>query len=338
MKILFVHQGLQSFVQKDLDILRSAHDVRPLQFTGRRGLPRNLLPDLWQLCQGVLWCDLTFSWFGKLHAFFAVLFSKILGKKSVVVAGGDDVANCIIAGRPYGLCADPVGKWFAYFIFRQADLVVAISEYNWHETITNTSADPGKVVLVPHGFDGDVFHRLSGIHRENAVVTIGTVDQESYDRKGLRLFVEAARLLPDSSFLLIGPHIDGAVRKLRSLAPGNVTLTGGLYGDSLLKLLSRCSVYVKASEWESFGCSLAEAMLCECVPVVSRRTALPEVVGDCGFYVDKLEPKELAEKIKLGLQNPQVGKMARERIIKNFPLGRRKEELLKAVSLLGDQG
>ncbi len=38
MKILFVHQGLQSFVQKDLNILSSVHEVRAIQFTGRRGL------------------------------------------------------------------------------------------------------------------------------------------------------------------------------------------------------------------------------------------------------------------------------------------------------------
>jgi len=338
MRILFIYSSLQTFVQKDLNILRSVHEVRPVQFTGRRGLARNLFPDLRQLWQGALWCDLTFSWFGKLHAFFAVLFSKVLSKKAIVVAGGDDVANCIVAGRPYGLCADPIGKWFAYFTFRQANLVITISEYNWHETITNTGANPDKVVLVPHGFDGDVFHRLSGIHRENAVATIATVDQENYHRKGLRLFVEAARLVPDVPFFLVGPHTDGTAHKLRSLTPNNVTLTGGLYGDRLLAVLSRCGVYVQVSEWESFGCSVAEAMLCECVPVVSRHAALPEVVGDCGFYVDSLEPSKLAIKIQEALQAPrETGRRARQRIVENFPLEKRRQELLTAIASLDEK-
>ena len=81
MRVLFVHQGLQSFVQKDLDILRSAHQVRELHFAGLKDVPA-----VWQ---GAAWADVTFSWFGKLHTFFAVLFSKLLGKKAVVVAGGD---------------------------------------------------------------------------------------------------------------------------------------------------------------------------------------------------------------------------------------------------------
>lgn len=73
LKILFIHQGLQSFVQKDLDILRSAHEVCEVWFGGLRSVPA--------ICSGAKWADVTFSWFGKLHAFFAVLFSKLLGGK-----------------------------------------------------------------------------------------------------------------------------------------------------------------------------------------------------------------------------------------------------------------
>ena len=82
---------MQSFVKKDLDILREKHEIHILKFTGINNMFFNLLPDLWKLLKGITWCDATFSWFGKLHAFFAVIFSKLLGKKSIVVSGGDDV-------------------------------------------------------------------------------------------------------------------------------------------------------------------------------------------------------------------------------------------------------
>lgn len=335
LKILFIHSGLQSFVEKDLDILRSTHEVRSLNFTSRKGIARYLIPDLLQLLLGVFWCDLTFSWFGKLNGFFGVLFSKILGKKGVVVAGGDDVANCIVGGRPYGLCADAIGKWFAYFTFRNADLVITISEYNKCETLTNTGVARERVALVPHGFDGYLFCKLNGISRDNSVVTVATVDQESFCRKGLRLFLESAGLLPDVLFFMVGPDTDGTAHKLASISPSNVTLTGGLYGEELIALLSRCRVYVQASEWESFGCSVAEAMLCQCVPVVSRYTALPEVVGDCGIYLNELTPTELAKKIQEAQNRPELGKMARERIMRLFPLERRKQDLLRAVEEVG---
>lgn len=84
MRILFVHQGLQSFVAKDLDVLHSANYVRGIPFRGTRDVPAVL--------NGAPSADLAFCWFGKLHAFFAVLFCRLLGKKAVVVAGGDEVA------------------------------------------------------------------------------------------------------------------------------------------------------------------------------------------------------------------------------------------------------
>lgn len=90
MKILFVHQGLQPFVKKDLDILQETHEVRCIEL---KGSFVDIAGNIIHLWAGVVWCDLTFSWFGKLHAFFAVLFSKMLRKKSIVIAGGDDVAR-----------------------------------------------------------------------------------------------------------------------------------------------------------------------------------------------------------------------------------------------------
>lgn len=99
MKILFVHQKMMSFVENDLEILRSAHQVIELHFKGLHDIP--------SILKGTIWADMIFSWFGKLHALFAVLFSKLLGRKSVVLAGGDDVARKTALGKPYGLFSHP---------------------------------------------------------------------------------------------------------------------------------------------------------------------------------------------------------------------------------------
>ena len=114
-------------------------------------------------------------------------------------------------------------------------------------------------------------------------------------------------------------------------APPNFKLVGPHYGRDLVDLLSSVSVYVQASEWESFCCAVAEAMLCECVPVVSKNAALPEVVGGTGLYLDRLSIDELAEKIRDAFDHPDLGEIARKRILEKFPLSKRREELLKAV-------
>ena len=91
-------------------------------------------------------------------------------------------------------------------------------------------------------------------------------------------------------------------------------------------------VYVQASLHEAFGCSLAEAMLCECIPVVSRNGAIPEVVGDTGVYFDKLDPGEVAKGIIKALSmSSAYEKKARERIINEYPLEKRKILLLNTL-------
>jgi glycosyltransferase involved in cell wall biosynthesis len=320
LRILFVHQELVSFVSNDLDILRSTHQVYEFQFRGLKDIP-----SLLRSAQGA---DLAFSWFGKLHAFFTIFFSKLLDKKVVVVAGGDDVAY-----EPeikYGMFSYWWKKWCPLFLFRHADLILSVSEFNRRETIQNARANPSTVKLLYHGFDAQKWHCLNKMEKEKLVLTVGRVTDETFHKKGLDLFVRSAAHLPDVSFVMVGPWHDNAIVRLRAIASPNVTFTGGLYGEDLIRIYGQAKVYVQVSIHESFGCSVAEAMLCECVPVVSHRAALPEVVGDCGFYVDALTPEAVAAQIEKALAS-DLGHKARERIMREFPLDKRRNELLAAV-------
>lgn len=331
MRILFVHQGLVPFIEKDLRILEQAHEVRECYFPGYHAGWLRVAKNVLHLFRGVLWCDVTFSWSGKLHAFFAVLFSKILGKKSVVVSGGDDVAR--IPETSVGIFNFWWKKCFALFVFKYAALILCTSDFNRDETLKNARADTRKIKLIYHGFELDEFRRMPNIKKEDIAITVGIVKSTNTYIKGLRFFVESAQFLPDREFIVVGPWVDAAIEDLKRIAPRNVVFTGGLYWDDLIRMYNRAKVYVQVSIYESFGCSVAEAMLCECVPVVSRRGALPEVVDDCGLYIDNLEPQELAQKIEQALDSV-LGLRARERIMTLFPLEKRKCKLLAAVDEL----
>lgn len=323
MKILLVAQRLDSWVEKDLEILQSAgHEVRVVQARGLR--------DVIAFLRGTLWADLTFSWFGKLHAFFTVFFSKLLGKKSLVVAGGDDVA-C----EPeinYGMFTSWWKKWCPIFVFHYADFILSVSAVNQLETIKNAKADPSKTKLLYHGFNEQEWQPLNDVGKERLVLTVARVNDETLIKKGLALFVQSARYLPNLSFVLVGPWEDDTIEQLKAISSTNITFTGGLYGKDLQLMYNRARVYVQASCHESFGCTVAEAMLCECVPVVSRRAALPEVVGDDGIYVDELTPTALAASIEEAFQKPELGQAARQRVMHLFPLERRRQALLSVLS------
>jgi glycosyltransferase involved in cell wall biosynthesis len=76
--------------------------------------------------------------------------------------------------------------------------------------------------------------------------------------------------------------------------------------------------------------ALAESMCCECVPVVINNAALPEVVGDTGFYVPYGDPKATAEAIKEALKSGK-GRAARERIKNMFPIAKREKRLIEII-------
>ena len=109
-KIVFIYQELSPFIKQDLDILQSAYTVRAVQF-------KNVF-SMWPLVKGIWWADFSFSWFGKMHSLYGVVLSKMLHKKIIIVAGGDDVAKRTLYNRPYGIFGHPIKKWVGKFIFK----------------------------------------------------------------------------------------------------------------------------------------------------------------------------------------------------------------------------
>ena len=318
-RVLFVYYQLSSFVRCDLEILKRHFDVESLQIQTFRN-PLNIL----RLFVGVLHADLVYTWFAGTNAFFIVLFSKFLGKKSIVVVGGYEVAYVPEIG--YGSLLSPFERVKVKFVLRNATKVLAVSESTFKETLRFTQ--PKRIAVVYNGVDIEKF-RPSG-DKEDLVITVANITGLTLKKKGLDTFVKASAYLTDIQFILVGKYDSVSVEPLKRIAGSNVTFTGYVSDKSLVALYRKAKVYCQLSAHESFGVALAEAMACGCVPVVTRRYALPEVVGDTGFYVPYGDPKAAAEAIKKALKSNK-GMMARERIKKYFSLKAREQKLIKEV-------
>lgn len=271
---------------------------------------------------GVLTSHFNFSWFAYTQAYWAVKFSRYLGRKSVVVLGGFDVCEeeDIHLDRRMNQVR---------FILENANVLLAVSR-RVQDKAAGKAAFQRPTHLVYHGFDGERY--VSAGPKENRVLTVGFISRENARRKGIDTFVRASRFLPQTQFRVVGKAIDGSIDHLRNEASPNVTFTGEIPDAQLVREMQKASVYVQASLHEGFGCSLAEAMLCECVPVVTDRGALREVVGSTGVYVEPENPQGLATGIQEGLARPELGKLARRRVLELFPLGKRRERLLSEVA------
>ena len=316
---LFVHNALRSFVQVDRDILATEHEVDELDHS----VPSHLTA----LPASLRAADLVFCWFASLHSLGPVLGASLLRKPSVVVVGGYDTACMPEIG--YGSMAHPVKRHVVRLICRTASALLVNSNAAKAEVRRHVGV-PTPIEVCYHGF-APVSATLP-VEREPIALSIGNVSRESLTRKGHEAFVRAAALAPELRFVLVGQCLDDAADILRRIATPNVEIVGFMPEPELNRLRSSASAYVQASAHEGFGCALAEAMLAGCIPVVSRRGALPEVAGEFGRWIDEHDPAAIARAVKEALHvSADERKAIAVSIETRFSLERRRQQLLQIV-------
>jgi glycosyltransferase involved in cell wall biosynthesis len=328
-RVLFVHNAKASFVGIDRGILAERYELEDLYQPGR-------LPNPFAVLRGVARADLVFGWWASWHTFLPITLAWLMRKPSVLIVGGFDTAAMPEIG--YGYQQGGFRRWASRWIMKRAGRLVTNSNYSRSEIEANTPISGERVTVVHHGVP-DPFGELPSDQKERMALTVGTLVRRTLVQKGQRPFVESASLLPDVGFVFVGKWEDDAVDELRAIAPDNVTFTGRLSDEDLHETYRRAAVYVQASRHEGFGLAVAEAMLAGCVPVVMNATAMPEVAGDAGVMLSSQEPEKIAGGIRRALQlGPGAPRRARERILREFPLERRRQALLEiAQETLGER-
>jgi glycosyltransferase involved in cell wall biosynthesis len=262
------------------------------------------------------------------YALECMAVARRYSRPVVVVTGGLDV-DYVPELRLGGL-KWPHNRLRQKLGLRWADVVLSISEYS-SERI-RALAKPRRLELVPMGVDVARFSP-AGAKEPLALTVCFEITHETALLKGLPTVIAAARVLPEVPFVVVGREgRDGELGRLRRSSPANVTFTARFISDDeLLDLYRRASVYVQVSAHEGFGLAAAEAMACECVPVVTTDHALGEVVGDTGIRVPYGDAVATAAAIARGLSSPELGREARRRIVEHFTMERRVERLLEIL-------
>ncbi|MCK9569741.1 glycosyltransferase [Candidatus Pacearchaeota archaeon] len=309
-KIAFIYYDFSSFVKQDYEILSKHFAVEKVSY--RR--PKDIL----KIARAIFNSDLTYSWFASGHAFAACVFSKLFGKKSIVVAGGYDVSY--MPEVNYGLyCGSRIRRFMTDYVLRNADKILAVSEFTAREALNKQPT--AKINIIYNAVDTTKVHAKG--EKQNLVITVGT----NIQRKRLDIFIETAGILPNIRFAIVGLR-DCDIEHLRQDKPQNLELHGKV--PDILSYYRAAKVYCQLSFHEGFGVAMAEAMACECVPVVTRCGAMPEVVGDTGAYVPYGSAKATADGIVTAMY--MNGTAARKRIVENFSIRRREKKLLEVIN------
>ena len=235
----------------------------------------------------------------------------------------------------------------------RATRVIAVSAAVARELRSQRILSDKQIVVIPNGVDIDRFERaLAGFDRFHYLRSIGLPSDcllvgsigELRTLKRHDDFIRAAALvaeqLPEAHFVLAGvdPTASGEVRaSLEKLVvelglKDRFHFVGWL--DQAEKLLCALDVFVSASETESFGLVIVEAMAVGTVVVATETEGAKEVIEDhkTGILVPIGDVDRIAEAITAVLSDygrREMGQRAREAAAAKFSLKRMVDEIEK---------
>ncbi len=361
-RILFVkhYTNNTKFVLNDYEILKQKYEVTLYNTYTKKNIliVFPLLKQTLYLLFNIHKFKLVFIWFGDYHSFLPVLFAKIFNKKSVIAVGGydaTDIPEIEMGAFNEDNLRKKIRSRFLKYSLSNADKLLVVDDSLIENVNTYIYSDdpskapvkdgilnfiPGikdKIEVVYTGFDEEFFKRDYSVPKENFVLSVGnSFNDNEFIRKGFDMLIEAAKILPEINFVLVGLNRE-QIKILCEQNLKNVMLISYVNMDELRSYYNRAKVYAQLSLFEGQPNSLCEAMMMECIPVGSDVNGIPRVIGDTGFIVYKKDKNEIAEKLLLTMNSgPELAKKARERIIENFSLEKRRSRVLDVVQRLID--
>jgi glycosyltransferase involved in cell wall biosynthesis len=187
------------------------------------------------------------------------------------------------------------------------------------------------LTVITNGYDDTKFYRSSEKIKNSFITVSGGFEYPfQVALKGIDLILQAAERFPECSFTIVGVP---EWKKL-DVRSNNVKLLPPVKNSELQPLYSKHQFYLQLSMAEGFPNALCEAMLCECVPIVSNVFSMSEIVADAGFILEHRKIDELISLLNSAINNQQHSDksiLARKLISENYPLSLRTEKLKKLV-------
>jgi glycosyltransferase involved in cell wall biosynthesis len=204
---------------------------------------------------------------------------------------------------------------------RQADVLLAISDYSRREAIDALGLPPDRVAAISGDAD-PVFRRLAldpahsagqcaelGV-RPGFVLYTGNIDP----RKNLQKLVEAYGRLPAAlrrtHQLVVLADLNGEqryrldkARRRSGVDEPDVRVIARVDDDRLVFLYNACRAFVFPSLHEGFGLPVLEALRCGAAVVASNTTSIPEVMGLDAALFDPTSADSIAGKLAAVLQD-----------------------------------
>lgn len=334
-KIIFSYPVYASFVRNDESLLKQHFKVKSFYLNQKKSvLLFYLIKQFFFLLFQSFGTELYVSFFAGYSSFLPGLFSKVFSKPHLIILGGTDCVS--FPSIRYGNYQKKILGWVTCSSLKMATHLAPVSEnlINSVHTYTkevltrqgykNFCPKCTALARVIHlGYDAKKFYKSTN-KKNNSFITVGQINNRTaYFRKGIDLIFKIAPQFPTYQFTIVG-NLD---KMKYSNIPENITLLAFVQYEQLRDLYSMHEFYLQLSISEGFPSAPCEAMLCECIPIVSNVAALPLIVGDSGFILKSKNEDLLIDLIQKAVlcDKALMGKKARQQIIENFPMNEREK-------------
>lgn len=231
-----------------------------------------------------------------------------------------------------------VARRFQLFA-NNVSIYITLTEFHKYRLV-DEGISPERIAVIPNIVSTT---RQDTIDRHGDYVAFaGRVSQE----KGIHTLLAAAKKCPHIQFRIAG-HFDRMAHILEQ-TPENCVFLGHLTGEQLDEFHRSARMVVLPSIWfETFGLTVAEAMICSKPTICSSIGALREIVDDgvTGLLFEPGNVRDLVEKIQYLWERPdlcqQMGQAGREKALREYSSERHYDRLMaafKKATTLGPPG
>ena len=208
---------------------------------------------------------------------------------------------------------------------KRARRILAVSEYTKKDIVRQFKINSNKVIVTYEGVADSFFGKAYNGEPNGVLSKYGIVKPyllyvgNAYPHKNLdgliRIFSAINKKINSLQLVLVGKE-DYFYHRLKKLAKSFSTkiIFPGYVPDADLKILySEALVYIFPSFFEGFGLPALEAMAFGLPVASSNKTSLPEILGPAAVYFNPDNKTEMAEKIKLVINDEKLRQDLRAR-------------------------
>ncbi|GIW63700.1 MAG: glycosyl transferase family 1 [Patescibacteria group bacterium] len=161
---------------------------------------------------------------------------------------------------------------------------------------------PGVKIPKINHHKAELILKKFGLKPNSYFLSVGKIEP----RKNLKRLITAFnQITTKKKLIIVGPEGWDKLKQER-INRDNIIFTGFITDNELFSLYANAYAFVFASIWEGFGYPLIEAGLSKTPIICSNIEIFNELIGKNALYFNPKNTKDIAEKLQLAEQNPNL--------------------------------